>query len=1140
MFNTLFAVIELHANFLESNLLFQVRAVPNPSFNHSSSQAKESHPLTIHLSPTSTAKVTVTSLEPSLPSSVPCAKIAPDAEVIVAPKIRSRISSDHQTENGSVTSKSHRSVRTRGNKEVSKTSPEFRLILFRAVDRKICAEFFEDGHLNDRDTGLVVWVDDSSIQGALAGVEWVTVSLVRPGGLETSLGPQQQQRILEAEKSESGKPATRLVARLRTWSDAPDTKHAALSSPLCQALEIEGISGGLVKVEAANKPLALNSIHRLIVYPFNAGSSTSEELRIGSSSPNRKAASDWFRAFSKDNGGGISLLDGPLTDGMLLFSSEAGDTTDGALLRISSEKRDPTTHGIAWCLRPDVQSKLELRNEIPSPLRLTRPPGFITEPLASTVPPLFGVDDVLLQLRGHLVRCSAVLLTGGLGSGKSSIAQLMAHRLRSERLFHVNVFSCQTLVTDETRIATIKETFTKLFMSASWGTKLGGRALVVLDDLDKLCPAETELQTSDNGRSRHISEILCSVTREYCGYGCNVAVLAVSQSREGINNVLVANNIFKDFLTIKAPNKNSRRLILEALITGQNFTHTEDVATNGVTQHIPKAEENEEETDSSTWLTGSPAISASVPDTMGKAFAVDPSLDFLSLASRTDGFAPADLRLLLSRSKNECLIRSLGTTPYSHRRVHPDSVNLKLTSQDFTSALRNFTPISLRSIALHNPSSSNGTSPTLSTIGGLRHARAVLNETLIHPTLYAPLYAQSPLRLRSGLLLYGFPGCGKTLLASSISTSSLQSEGGGSPLNFISVKGPEILNKYIGASEASIRTLFARAQAARPCVLFFDEFDSLAPRRGHDSTGVTDRVVNQLLTEMDGAEGLGEGVYILAATSRPDLIDPALLRPGRLDKSVLCDLPNEADRLDILQKVVQNGNLHLDPGIDRTSQHVTPESEGTAPSLALIAAQTEWYTGADLQALLYNAHLAAIHEVLRASPPASSSQKEGSSGSLGQKASAGRSSRHNNNSNKYLTFRMGDTSTSAPVKPDNLDAKERDVIEAHLSTLAQPAQPPPPPPPLSSSSSSSSTSSDDDENPNSPPAKKSTTMPAENTIPIQWSHLTAALRSTPSSLPARERQRLGRIYEEFVRGRRARDIQAEEGSREVGGRSSLM
>ncbi|KIO34777.1 hypothetical protein M407DRAFT_64085, partial [Tulasnella calospora MUT 4182] len=188
-------------------------------------------------------------------------------------------------------------------------------------------------------------------------------------------------------------------------------------------------------------------------------------------------------------------------------------------------------------------------------------------------------------------------------------------------------------------------------------------------------------------------------------------------------------------------------------------------------------------------------------------------------------------------------------------------------------------------------------------------------------------------------LLYGFPGCGKTLLASAVAKEC--------GLNFISVKGPELLNKYIGASEKSVRDIFERATAAKPCVLFFDEFDSIAPKRGHDSTGVTDRVVNQMLTQMDGAEGL-EGVYVLAATSRPDLIDPALLRPGRLDKSLLCNMPDEEERLEILQALSQKISI------------------SDSVSLRALAEETEGYSGADLQAIMYNAHLEVVHEAVAA------------------------------------------------------------------------------------------------------------------------------------------------------------------------------
>ncbi|KAJ3252313.1 Peroxisome biosynthesis protein pex1 [Boothiomyces macroporosus] len=220
-------------------------------------------------------------------------------------------------------------------------------------------------------------------------------------------------------------------------------------------------------------------------------------------------------------------------------------------------------------------------------------------------------------------------------------------------------------------------------------------------------------------------------------------------------------------------------------------------------------------------------------------------------------------------------------------------------------------------------------------VGGMKETKQILLETLQFPNLYPRLFKSSPIRLQTGILLYGYPGCGKTLLANAIA-----SECG---MNFITVKGPELLNKYIGSSEQGIRDLFDRAKQAKPCCLFFDEFDSIAPRRGVDNSGVTDRVVNQLLTEIDGAEGL-EGVYVLGATSRPDMIDPALLRPGRLDKSILCDLPDYNDRLDIIKVITKTIKLNKEVNLDR------------------LASETEGYSGADLQSLLYTSQLEAIQE----------------------------------------------------------------------------------------------------------------------------------------------------------------------------------
>ena len=155
-------------------------------------------------------------------------------------------------------------------------------------------------------------------------------------------------------------------------------------------------------------------------------------------------------------------------------------------------------------------------------------------------------------------------------------------------------------------------------------------------------------------------------------------------------------------------------------------------------------------------------------------------------------------------------------------------------------------------------------------------------------------------------------GCGKTLLGSAIAKKA--------NLNFISVKGPELLDKFIGASEAAVRSVFTRASLASPCLIFFDEFESLAPKRGNDSTGVTDRVVNQLLTFLDGVEVSEGEVFVLAATSRMDMIDAALLRPGRLDLKVEVALPTKGERADILRKIVKKNDMNVQDGGETTAR----------------------------------------------------------------------------------------------------------------------------------------------------------------------------------------------------------------------------
>uniref|UniRef100_A0A1A7WCV0 Peroxisomal ATPase PEX1 n=1 Tax=Iconisemion striatum TaxID=60296 RepID=A0A1A7WCV0_9TELE len=227
-----------------------------------------------------------------------------------------------------------------------------------------------------------------------------------------------------------------------------------------------------------------------------------------------------------------------------------------------------------------------------------------------------------------------------------------------------------------------------------------------------------------------------------------------------------------------------------------------------------------------------------------KSFLSD-ALELGAVAKETEGYTAQDLALLVERA-----------THANATRTGPTDQAVCLTRRDFSEALNRFTPPSLWGADLHPPSGVG-----LEKVGGLREVRQQLMDTILLPAKYPILFSHLPIRHRSGILLYGAPGTGKTLLIRAVAKDS--------GMNFISIKGPELLSKYIGASEQGVRDVFQRAQAAQPCILFFDEFDSLAPRRGHDSTGVTDRVVNQLLTQLDGVEGLqGNASCLFAQTSR--------------------------------------------------------------------------------------------------------------------------------------------------------------------------------------------------------------------------------------------------------------------------------
>ena len=1104
-------IIELHATFLETNLVWQIRALPNPNYSPSSSAPPTPHPLTLHFSPTSTADIMITSLAPAPPTSSPFAKLAPDAEVIIAPKTRSKPSRT-SAENRSVSSqksvggRSGTSTVRRKSRQGEESRPA---MFFRGLDRSICREWFKGGR-DTADEGLKVWVDrDILLSNLLKSATWVCVALVKPARVQAPIDPQKQHQEIESAR-DADKTTSKVVAKLVAWDDPPDSYHIALSSALCASLACEGIVGGVVKLEPAppqqalkatsqasndpSQPSLKGNARQIRIYPFaSLPGRPREGLKFGSESKSEReeAARQIIKMYSKQ-GTSKGLLEGPLTNGSVLGALATTDHSsgwEGGMLRFDNGPSESKKQSCQWFLGSERKLTIEVQAVMPRPLSLTNS-NIVGDPLPLQRPALVGIDSLIAQLQSHLSHMSSVLLTGALGAGKSSVAYLLAHLLRSEMLFHTTYFSCRKLVTNESHVSTIKEAFIRIFMSASWGARLGGRSVVILDDLDKLCPVETELEVgSENGRSRQISECVCTVIRQYCSRDSGVVLLATAQAKESLHSVIVGGHVIREIVGLKAPNNEGRRRVMEMLVK-QNVNdpdiHKECSLRH---RHLTIADGHGQDEDG-VWMDGLSVTRTPGSSNKTGGFTIGQDLDFLDLASETDGYMPGDLVLLVARARSEALIRSI-----TQSRSNTDATPIQLSREDFIRALKGFTPAALRNVPLQT------STITFDSIGGLQETRKVLLETLQYPTIYAPIFEQCPLRLRSGLLLYGYPGCGKTLLASAVA--------GECGLNFISVKGPEILNKYIGASEKSVRDLFERAEAARPCVLFFDEFDSIAPKRGHDSTGVTDRVVNQLLTQMDGAEGLS-GVYVLAATSRPDLVDPALLRPGRLDKSLLCDLPSLEDRIDILETLGKKLKL---------SQEVQGRPEG---GLVEIARRTEGYSGADLRAVVYNAHLEAIHDVLGDEVHSDMGGKHTATKENGTSSAA---------SKNLLLFRYGE-------EEDRLEAEGRAKVGYSKSkALAERA--------------AMFLKLEEVKD-----AKKRARYTqwgqldrmevkeekgggGQQEVTIMWKHIQKSLQSTRASISTEEKRRLQRIYKEFVIGRNG-EMPSGQGGTDVGGRTSLM
>lgn len=1008
-------ILELHAGYVEENLLSQIRVVYTNQV------------MCVWIHGKTLVRLIVANLDPKSDY----LKLTNMSEVIVAPKVRKQASTaetvtDLNGESGAA-----------GGKVVKKIMPAMSLRVCPAEEDTI-APFHVHMHPD---------MAQSLINENGQVPEKVRLTKLVPAFLSGNNSNNNKKKEEEAAAVAGGEEILEesLVAKAVfaqvVLTTAVPLKHISVGSVLRNTLELKDFD--IVKVSCI--AIKKNAIGPLILKRYIAANTNGNStIKLGLESSQQQAQqklnfeneatqviSDWLSAKQKQSGGDYVISQGEILQVTIddkkeqfliqlgakkgLFSSGQGNTD------ATAEQYIVVTPGDKLVL----QFGDSLHQQLPKPSATTTT---IEEPAV-----MGGVDKVLHKIEQYTLAnlserhlkdqlgvpgSGGVLVTGAHGAGKTNIVHTILSRVKAQRIYTIEI-NCSDIA-DE-RIPVFKDMLQKWFDEAAWH----GPSLVFFDDLDRLIPAEVE--HADSTRSRHLAELFVRMALVACQRH-PIMLIATAQQQQSLHPALVTHHIFSELKHLQPPNRDERKLIMQAIMS-----------------HGPEV------------------LSKSLP-----------LIDLVSVASETEGFLAADIKAFIERTVHEGAVRSIkkklddikSNSSVADDEQQQQKEELTLIQQDFTKAREGFVPSSLRGVKLQ----SSGVN--WSDIGGLNETRKALLETLEWPTKYAAVFAQCPLRLRSGLLLYGYPGCGKTLLASAVAKEC--------GLNFISVKGPEILNKYIGASEKSVRDLFERAQAAKPCVLFFDEFDSIAPRRGHDSTGVTDRVVNQMLTQMDGAEGL-DGVYVLAATSRPDLIDPALLRPGRLDKALLCGLPNFDERLEILQAL--SLKMKFADDVD----------------LKVYAEKTEGFSGADLQGFLYNAHLEAIHGAIDLD-----TFKEAQNTKSDKKAS-----------NEKSDFVMNSGKNKVP-----LTLAEKGHISQRLAMIKKGVK----------GASSKANSSGEE--------KEKVVVHEENEAKITKSYLEKSLKSTRPSITAEESYRLGLIYNEFVTGRTG-ELPSGEGDKGVGKRSTL-
>jgi transitional endoplasmic reticulum ATPase len=330
-------------------------------------------------------------------------------------------------------------------------------------------------------------------------------------------------------------------------------------------------------------------------------------------------------------------------------------------------------------------------------------------------------------------------------------------------------------------------------------------------------------------------------------------------------------------------------------------------------------------------------------------------VDIERFAAISHGFVGADLEYLCKEAGMKAIRRVLPELKLEEERLNYETLSkLQVTMSDFEKALKDVQPSALREVFLETPN------VKWAEIGGLESVKKELQEAIEWPLRFPEVYKKVGYTMPKGMLLWGLPGTGKTMLAKAVATES--------EVNFISVRGPEILSKWVGESEKGIREVFRKGRQAAPCIIFFDEIDSLAPVRGYGlgESMVTERVVSQLLTELDGIQELHD-VIVLGATNRIDMVDPALLRAGRVDKLIFVPLPDKNARKQILE-------IHF------KSKPLAPEI-----SIERIADATDGFSGADLASVANTSVSQIVQEYISKYPSPEDAKKHADEAIITQK-----------------------------------------------------------------------------------------------------------------------------------------------------------